>query len=61
MPNFMMGGLKRSHVFAAALGNALAFYDFLTYALFAIQIGHTFFPSSSAYGSLMLSLRCLSG
>lgn len=52
----MMGGLKRSHVFAAALGNALAFYDFLTYALFAIQIGHTFFPSSSAYGSLMLSL-----
>lgn len=51
-----MDGLKRSHVFAAALGNALAFYDFVTYALFAIQIGHTFFPSSSAYGSLMLSL-----
>ena len=49
-------GVKRSHVFAAALGNALAFYDFLTYALFAIQIGHVFFPSSSAYGSLMLSL-----
>lgn len=52
----MIAGLKRSHVFAAALGNALAFYDFLTYALFAIQIGHAFFPSSSAYGSLMLSL-----
>lgn len=49
-------GLKRSHVFAASLGNALSFYDFLTYALFAIQIGHAFFPSSSAYGSLMLSL-----
>jgi MFS transporter, MHS family, citrate/tricarballylate:H+ symporter len=52
----MMQGLKRSHVFAAALGNALAFYDFLTYALFAIQIGHALFPASSAYGSLMLSL-----
>jgi MFS transporter, MHS family, citrate/tricarballylate:H+ symporter len=52
----MMHGLKRSHVFAAALGNALAFYDFLTYAFFAIQIGHALFPSSSAYGSLMLSL-----
>ena len=51
-----MDGLSRSHVFAAAIGNALAFYDFLTYALFAIQIGHTFFPSDSAYGSLMLSL-----
>jgi len=51
-----MDGLKRSHIFAAAIGNALAFYDFLTYALFAIQIGHAFFPSDSAYGSLMLSL-----
>jgi MFS transporter, MHS family, citrate/tricarballylate:H+ symporter len=51
-----MSGLKRSHIFAAAIGNALAFYDFLTYALFAIQIGRTFFPSESAYGSLMLSL-----
>jgi MFS transporter, MHS family, citrate/tricarballylate:H+ symporter len=55
-PGGISGGLKRSHIFAAALGNALAFYDFVTYALFAIQIGHTFFPSSSAYGSLMLSL-----
>src|SRR5579863_3587984 len=41
---------------AATIGNALEFYDFLTYAFFAIQIGHAFFPSSSAYGSLMLSL-----
>jgi len=38
------------------LGNALEFYDFLTYAFFAIQIGHAFFPTQSAYGSLMLSL-----
>ncbi|HTT01410.1 MAG TPA: MFS transporter [Steroidobacteraceae bacterium] len=51
-----MDGLKRSHIFAASIGNALAFYDFLTYALFAIQIGRAFFPSDSAYGSLMLSL-----
>jgi MFS family permease len=34
----------------------LEFYDFITYAFFAIQIGHTFFPSQSEYGSLMLSL-----
>jgi MFS family permease len=49
-------GLKRRHILAVTLGNALEFYDFLTYAFFAIQIGHAFFPSSSAYGSLMLSL-----
>ena len=48
--------LGRRHIIAATIGNALEFYDFLIYALFAIQIGHAFFPSSTAYGSLMLSL-----
>ncbi|HXE53508.1 MAG TPA: MFS transporter [Tepidisphaeraceae bacterium] len=43
-------------VVAATVGNALEFYDFLTYAFFAIQIGHALFPAQSAYGSLMLSL-----
>ena len=49
-------GPKRQHIVAATIGNALEFYDFLIYALFAIQIGHAFFPTSTAYGSLMLSL-----
>jgi MFS family permease len=40
----------------ATIGNMLEFYDFITYAFFAIQIGHTFFPAQSEYGSLMLSL-----
>jgi len=48
--------LPRRVVVAATIGNALEFYDFITYGLFAIQIGHAFFPSHSAYGSLMLSL-----
>lgn len=48
--------LKRRHVAAATIGNALEFYDFLTYAFFSIQIGHAFFPTQNAYGSLMLSL-----
>ena len=48
--------LKRRHIAAATIGNALEFYDFLTYAFFAIQIGHAFFPSGNAYASLMLSL-----
>jgi len=47
---------KRRHIFAATLGNALEFYDFITYSFFAIQIGHAFFPSKNAFASLMLSL-----
>src|ERR1700679_3620777 len=49
-------GLRPRHIAAVTLGNALQFYDFITYAFFAIQIGHAFFPAQSAYGSLMLSL-----
>ena len=48
--------LKRRHIAAATVGNALEFYDFLVYTFFSIQIGHAFFPAQSAYGSLMLSL-----
>ncbi len=48
--------LPRRFVAAATIGNALEFYDFITYAFFAIQIGHAFFPGKSAYGSLMPSL-----
>jgi MFS family permease len=48
--------LLRRHVVAATIGNGLEFYDFVTYAFFAIQIGHAFFPAKSEFGSLMLSL-----
>jgi MHS family citrate/tricarballylate:H+ symporter-like MFS transporter len=41
---------------AVTIGNMLEFYDFITYSFFAIQIGHTFFPSDSQFGSLMASL-----
>jgi len=44
------------NITAATVGNALEFYDFITYAFFAIQIGHSFFPNTSAYANLMLSL-----
>ena len=44
------------HVLAVVVGNALEFYDFLTYAFFAIQIGRTFFPTDSPNSSLLLSL-----
>jgi MFS transporter, MHS family, citrate/tricarballylate:H+ symporter len=48
-------GMARA-AFGATIGNMLEFYDFITYSFFAIQIGHSFFPAQSEYGSLMLSL-----
>jgi MFS family permease len=45
-----------SHVAAVVAGNALEFYDFLTYSFFSIQIGQTFFPSQNPYANLMASL-----
>jgi MHS family citrate/tricarballylate:H+ symporter-like MFS transporter len=44
------------HVAAAVVGNALSFYDFLTYSFFSIQIGHAFFPSHDRSVSLLASL-----
>ena len=41
---------------AVALGNAIEFYDFVTYAFFAAQIGRTFFPSDTPGTSLLASL-----
>ena len=32
-------------VAAAVIGNGLEFYDFITYATFAVPIGQAFFPS----------------
>src|SRR3984957_16682318 len=50
------GGLVSRGTLAVTIGNMLEFYDFITYSFFAIQIGHTFFPSQSQFASLMLSL-----
>jgi MFS transporter, MHS family, citrate/tricarballylate:H+ symporter len=41
---------------AIAIGNGLEFYDFVTYAFFASQIGRTFFPSNTPGASLLSSL-----
>jgi MFS family permease len=51
-----MPAFGRRAVVGVTIGNMLEFYDFITYSFFAIQIGHTFFPSHSQYASLMLSL-----
>ncbi len=44
------------HVVAVVVGNALEFYDFLTYAYFAVYIGKAFSPSSDPWASLLASL-----
>src|ERR1700761_2440708 len=48
--------LRARHVAAVTAGNALEFYDFLTYSFFAVQIGRTFFPSADPSASLLASL-----
>jgi MFS family permease len=49
-------GARPRAIIAATVGNALEFYDFFIYGLFAVQIGRAFFPVANAYVSLMLSL-----
>lgn len=47
---------RRRAVAAATIGNGLEFYDFITFAFFAIQIGNSFFPGDSAFLKLMGAL-----
>jgi MHS family citrate/tricarballylate:H+ symporter-like MFS transporter len=49
-------GPSPRQVAAIVAGNALEFYDFLTYSFFAVQIGKTFFPSDNPSASLLASL-----
>ena len=52
-------GVPKRVVAATVAGNALEFYDFVTYAFFAVYIGKTFFPASTPLGSLLLSVAVL--
>ncbi|MGE5563638.1 MAG: MFS transporter [Bacillota bacterium] len=47
--------LTRKQIAAVAAGNALEFYDFVTYSFFAVQIGRSLFPGDASQ-SLVLSL-----
>jgi len=50
------GAIGGGQIAAAVMGNALEFYDFTTYALFAVQIGNVFFPFHDEFTKLMSSL-----
>ncbi|MFL6764965.1 MAG: MFS transporter [Sphingomicrobium sp.] len=47
--------LTRSQIASVTAGNALEFYDFVTYAFFATQIGRALFPGDAS-SKLLLSL-----
>ena len=47
--------LTRAQIASVTAGNALEFYDFVTYAFFATQIGRALFPGDQS-NSLLLSL-----
>src|SRR5579885_272424 len=49
-------GLPARQIAAVAAGNALSFYDFITFTFFAVQIGNTFFPGKDDTTKLLLSL-----
>lgn len=48
--------ISRRVVAATVIGNALEFYDFVTYAFFAVYIGKTFFPAGNEFISLLMSV-----
>ena len=43
-------------VMATVAGNAIEFFDFITYAYFAVYIGQTFFPAKTEVMSLLMSV-----
>ncbi|MBO9644025.1 MAG: MFS transporter [Pseudacidovorax sp.] len=48
--------VSRRVVAATVAGNALEFYDFVTYSYFAVYIGQAFFPAKTPFMSLLLSV-----
>jgi len=55
-PDTAANRLPLRHAIAVFAGNGLEFYDFMTYAFFAVYIGKTFFPSGDPMLSLLASL-----
>jgi MHS family citrate/tricarballylate:H+ symporter-like MFS transporter len=55
-PSKTRASVPARHIAAVVVGNALEFYDFLTYSFFAVYIGRAFFPSSIPSASLLASL-----
>lgn len=50
------GAVNYKVIVGASLGNGLEIFDFTVYSFFAAIIGKLYFPSGSAYGSLLMSV-----
>ncbi|MGP3040739.1 MFS transporter [Serratia nevei] len=50
------GAVNYKVIVGASLGNGLEIFDFIVYSFFAAIIGKLYFPSDSAYGSLLMSV-----
>jgi MFS family permease len=48
-------GIPVKHVIAVTLGNGLEFYDFLSYAIFAVYIAKAYFPADNPAVSLIVT------
>jgi MFS family permease len=48
--------LRKRHIAAVMIGGIVEYYDFVVFTFFALQIGRAYFPASSEFASLMLSL-----
>ena len=52
----MRPSVTRGAIVATLVGNTLEFYDFIAYTFLAVYIGKAFFPTDSAFASLLLSV-----
>jgi MFS family permease len=48
--------LSRTGVAAVVIGNAMEFFDFISYATFAVYISAAYFPSTSEFASIMATV-----
>ena len=51
-----LAGMATKTILAATLGEALEFYDFTVYGVFAVYVAHAFFPTNSEFLSLLLTV-----
>jgi MHS family citrate/tricarballylate:H+ symporter-like MFS transporter len=56
MSDEIRGTITRKQIAAVCVGNGLDFYDFLTFAYFAPQIGRTMFPGGDSGDGLLYAL-----
>ena len=47
--------MKNKVILASFFGNALEFYDFTLYGVFAVSLGNAFFPAQNEYNALLMS------